>query len=100
MDLQVFRYKCSLHTSSRKLLLIIIDRDHYNKLQPIKIQDSGAQSQWVDFQDPPTPNAQRTSTPKAQGTPLQKKGEKDCKSQTAGKFTLRWCLLVISEAVP
>lgn len=39
-----------------------------------------------------------TPTPKAQGI-LQKRGQKDYKSQRIGELAVRVCLLVMSEAI-
>ena len=63
--------KCSLHSSSRKLLFTK-DRDYYVKLQPMKRQIVELGVSGYSQHIIPTPSAQRT---------LQKKSWKDCESE-------------------
>lgn len=79
---------CSLQPSSRKLLIqqmeTITEKPQLNKglWKPV---------QWIDLEN--------TFEPKAQET-VEKRGHKDSNSQNIRKFTVRWCLLVTSEATP
>jgi hypothetical protein len=67
------------------------DGAYYRKLQPVKIQSCGTQIQWIHLQN--------TSTSKVQG-PLQKRKQKDCKSQRIREFAVRLCFLVTQGAIP
>lgn len=82
--------KYSLHLWSRKCLFAT-DRDHHRKPQPIKMLSREALSQWIYLQN--------TLTPKTWGT-LWRRWWKDCKSRRITEFSVRLCLLVISEAIP
>ena len=70
------RGKCSPYSSARKLVFAT-DGSLYTKVQPMKMQSCGAQSQIY----------KTTLAPEAQGT-LQKRVLKGCKSQGTREFAM------------
>lgn len=78
-----FFFERSHQFSSRKLFFEI--GGHYIKPQPIKIQGHRAQSQWIH-------------SPHTRSPMVQKTGQKDYKWQRVSEFSVRFCLLITSEA--
>lgn len=79
----LFFFERSHQFSSRKLFFEI--GGHYIKPQPIKIQGHRAQSQWIH-------------SPHTRSPMVQKTGQKDYKWQRVSEFSVRFCLLITSEA--
>ena len=72
-------------------IFFLCDRDHYIKLQPIRFQDCGAQSQRIYLKTRLVAKVQEY---------CRWVGQKDCKGQRIREFAVRLCLLVTPEATP